>query len=323
MIPRHIIVLLILCMSLTTSAFAQEGGINWSKGIITSVGLGTSTPSGNKARDKIKAIRTGKILAARNLLETIKGIHIDGHTLVIDSVMKKEITASRVSGMIRAARVIRTDVTSEDDGSIMAKVELAVCLTGRGECEGAPNLSEIIKYETAVRSSAVPEQTYIPTEASLQNILSNLKDEGKTAPVKNSEEDILQRIAEPVPGMPPFDPAHLATGLVVKVLGGRFDQALVPLLAVQSKEGNPVAVYSIRVISPESFRDRGMARYATSLNEASRMKELGSNVIMAKGKYGNKPGLILLEEKDAWVISEQARRGSSFLKQGNVVICTQ
>ncbi|WP_319759140.1 hypothetical protein [Maridesulfovibrio sp.] len=368
---RLILLAVILCVLSVSAASAQDGEVNWTAGVVSSVGMGTATSSGNKAKDKIKAIRAGKILAARNLLETIKGVHIDGRTLVVDAVLEKEVIASRVNGMIRAARVIRTDVSIEDDGSVLAEVELAVCLNGRGKCKGMPNLAEAVDYETALRSPAVPEKTYIPDTESLQSILgsidktesvkkgpseelhtkelsdvsglfedSKLSEEPElsdpdelSAENENSEinelfdagetakENIIKRVTTPVPGMTPFDPAKSATGLVVALQGHRFEQTLLPVIAVRTKDGSTAAIYSIKVIDPASFRDRGMARYAASVSEAARMNELGDNVILAKGQYGNEPGLIMLNEKDAWAISEQARRGSPFLKQGNVVIC--
>lgn len=324
---QAIVLALALAFVMAPAASAQgEGYVDWAQNVVTFVGYGTATPSGNMAKDKIKAIRTAKLLASRGLLETINGVHIDARSLVVDSVLKKEVLASRVDGMIRAARVLRTDVSREDDGSVMAEVELAVCLTGRGQCAGMPNLAETIDIEAAKASESVPQEEY---EAIPEALASLFGEEVAPAPTEQASDGELklasimpEPIQPPAPSAPAFDAAKPATGLVIQV-GQRFDPAMLPVIAVKDDSGKLKALYSIKVIAPEVFRDKGMAVYPSSVSEAYRLGDLGDNVIYANGRYGNQPGLILLSKKDAWLIAEQARRGSEYLKNGNVAICGQ
>ncbi len=55
----------------------REGQVNWVDGYISAVGEGTATPSGNKVKDQLRAVRAATILAQRALLETVKELKID------------------------------------------------------------------------------------------------------------------------------------------------------------------------------------------------------------------------------------------------------
>ena len=65
----------------------ENGMVDWSNGVIRAVGLGfPSQKAKNEAHAKATAKRAGRIVAYRNLLEIVEGIHVDSHTLVKNGI---------------------------------------------------------------------------------------------------------------------------------------------------------------------------------------------------------------------------------------------
>ncbi len=77
-----------------------ECSINWTQGFIEC--QGESAEGQSRYGAKISA----KVIAQRNLLEVIKGVHIDSETTIEDGMFSSEIIKSRVSGTIRGAQVV-------------------------------------------------------------------------------------------------------------------------------------------------------------------------------------------------------------------------
>ncbi|MGZ8474489.1 MAG: hypothetical protein ACXW4N_11190, partial [Candidatus Deferrimicrobiaceae bacterium] len=60
----------------------STGEVHWTGGYVQGVGQGTATPSGNRGKDRMMALRAAEVNAQRALAETIHGVRIDGETTV-------------------------------------------------------------------------------------------------------------------------------------------------------------------------------------------------------------------------------------------------
>ena len=99
------------------------GNINWVDQIITAKGLGFPPDNiSNPVRAKILAHRAAVVVAQRNLLEVVNGVHIDSTTLVENWIIKDETAISKVKGVLRNATVKNSRQLS--DGSIEATVSM-------------------------------------------------------------------------------------------------------------------------------------------------------------------------------------------------------
>ncbi|RMH52194.1 MAG: hypothetical protein D6682_02445 [Zetaproteobacteria bacterium] len=85
-----------------------EGGINWTRATVEARGIGVPPERARfQARRNALACRAAKVDAQRNLLESTKGVRIDGRTLIRDAMVESDLVQSSVSGTLRAgSRVV-------------------------------------------------------------------------------------------------------------------------------------------------------------------------------------------------------------------------
>lgn len=86
----------------------KTGTINWKTKYVMAKGM-ASAPSGtnNSAQGKALARRGATLDAQRNLLETIKGVHIDSKTVMSDLINISEVLKSEVEGTLLNAEVVK------------------------------------------------------------------------------------------------------------------------------------------------------------------------------------------------------------------------
>lgn len=104
-----------------------DGTINWTSGTVIATGIGFP-PEGvtDPARGRVMAERAAFVVALRNLLEVVKGVRVDGTTVVENYMVKSDMIQTQVSGFVKGARTVRRDV--KPDGSV--EVEVAVPMWG-------------------------------------------------------------------------------------------------------------------------------------------------------------------------------------------------
>lgn len=128
-------VLLSLLLGITgfgTSALADnyvqnigEGSINWTKGAIQGKGIGAPPEKFyGKPNARPMAIRAAKIVALRNILETVNGIRVDSNTVVKDFAVQSDTIRSQVEGMVRGAREVNIEYMS--DGTVEVIMEISM-----------------------------------------------------------------------------------------------------------------------------------------------------------------------------------------------------
>ena len=86
--------------------------INWSTGYIYCKGESAS------GQNKLNAKRAAVVIAQRNLLELVKGIRIDSEKTIIDGIIHNDIITSKVSGVVRGAKVISNKYNKIEQSSI-------------------------------------------------------------------------------------------------------------------------------------------------------------------------------------------------------------
>lgn len=101
----------------------DHGSIDWSNGVIRAVGLGVPPDNAvNATHAHEMAKRAGRVVAYRNLLEIVEGIHVDSHTLVKNYMVESDIINTKVKGIVHGARV--TEEKALPDGSYRVTVEM-------------------------------------------------------------------------------------------------------------------------------------------------------------------------------------------------------
>jgi hypothetical protein len=128
----------VLALTLGQAALAQQanggstdvvqktghGEINWSAKKVTATGSGAANlKDGPVAVARLNAERAAKLDALRNILESLKGVQIDGKRSAGDLMSNGQI-ATRVQGLAKGFKVVDTRYYS--DGSVDVVVELPI-----------------------------------------------------------------------------------------------------------------------------------------------------------------------------------------------------
>jgi len=130
----------VLFTALTTPLHAEMAN-----GILTVNGFGTvdSSKTHNDFQAKMMAKRAAQLDAQRQLAETIKGLQLSAGTTVEDYEVTSDVIATRVKGLIKGAFIMEEKVTPEE-GTFVAQVTLAICLTNESEiCQARDSIKLI------------------------------------------------------------------------------------------------------------------------------------------------------------------------------------
>jgi len=279
---------------------AQEkkpGQINWVEGYISAVGEGTATPSGNKVKDQLRAVRAATILAQRALLETVKDLRIDSETKVENRMVKEDVIHTRVEGVIKGAQIVKQDVRWDGDTPI-ASVEMRICLSGIGACKSEKTIVNALALSQKDEPAHVPQQR-------LNDIV--LK-----------QETIIPRTQDIT-----YDTSKPVTGVIFNLQGLFFEREYLPVVITVGDENKPFTVYSVKSVEPQIIRTYGVVRYTDSVEQARQNPHLGDNVIIVPVSGTTKENMIIIGFDAARLIRETTSHGKDYLKSAKVIIATK
>jgi hypothetical protein len=282
-------------LSLKTRAQEKkEGQINWVDGYIRAVGEGTATPSGNKAKDQLRATRAATLLAQRALLETVKELKIDSETKVQNKMVQEDVINTRIEGTIQGAEITRQDVRWEGETPIVT-VEMRICLGGIGACKSEKSIISALALDQKNEPPNVPQQR-----------LDDMAPKPEMAPPKT--QNILYDTSKPV------------TGVIFNLQGLFFERVILPVVITIGDGNKPFTVYSAKSVDPSVIRTYGVARYADSVEQAKQNPHLGDNSMIVPVTGVTKDNMMIIGMDAARMIREATRHGNDYLKVAKVVI---
>ncbi|OUO40382.1 hypothetical protein B5F82_04240 [Megamonas hypermegale] len=136
---------------------------------ITADGYGVLPPNKPFGQAKLMARRAAVVEAQRNLLETVKDVAIDSETNVEMSMTLNDTIHSKVSGVIRGARVIDEEYIPEDG---IYRVTMSVPMYGVGSL-GQVVFDNVIGNNQKVPVPA-PSPTYNPNTSQINGNYTGL-----------------------------------------------------------------------------------------------------------------------------------------------------
>ena len=296
------VILLVIFFFSTFSlkTFAQEknqGQINWVDGYISAVGQGTATPSGNKVKDQLRAIRAATILAQRALLETLKELKIDSQTKVQNKMAQEDVVNTRIEGTIQGAQVVKQNVRWEGETPI-ATVEIKICLGGIGACKSEKSIINTLALDQKNEPPDVPQQR-------LDDVVS------MPEPTPPKTQDIFYDSSKPV------------TGIIFNLQGLFFERVILPVVITIADGNKPFTVYSAKSVDPQVFRTYGVVRYAESLDQARQNPHLGDNTMIVPVTGVTKENMIIIGFDAARLIRETTSYGNDYLRNAKVIIAAK
>jgi uncharacterized coiled-coil protein SlyX len=102
----------------------SSGVIDWVGGKVIATGIGVPRTDVIPAKARAMAERASLVVARRNLLEVIQGVHIDSRTTVENFLVRDDSVVARVNGEIKLSHVER--VEHFGDGTVMTTVSLSL-----------------------------------------------------------------------------------------------------------------------------------------------------------------------------------------------------
>ncbi len=91
-----------------------NGKIDWAAGYVIAKSYGVFDPAKANPADILKARRVATVVAQRNLLETIKGVHVNSTTVVEDFMLKSDLIVTHVEGVVKNSRILSESVDREN-----------------------------------------------------------------------------------------------------------------------------------------------------------------------------------------------------------------
>jgi hypothetical protein len=339
---RLVPVLFVAILTLSAAVFAQtnapgdaietmsSGKINWTVGEVTATGIGAPPAMPvNAAQARAMAERAAFVVALRNLLETVKGVRVDSETVVENFMVKSDVIKTRVSGIVRGARVLKTQYLS--DGS----VEVLVGMSMKGalldtivpETFGRPSLGETpLKITPAPQRPSDVKPLPVPIQPSKPQLPS-------PAPIKPAEPfkpSVPEKKPEPTKRPEPIAPIPApeagstlsfkggkATGVVIDGRGLGLRPALLPrIVDAQGQE-----IYVGQVVTRTNAVEQGVAGYAKDVNAAANNFRVTDNPAIIKGLRASGAGRtdIMVGQVDAQMLRQLSSKGD-FLQYCRVII---
>jgi hypothetical protein len=281
----------------TAAQGKREAQINWVDGYISAVGEGTATPSGNKIKDQLRAVRAATIMAQRSLLETVQGLKIDSQTKVQNKMVQDDVINTRIEGTIEGAEIVKQNVRWEGETPI-ATVEMRICLGGLGACKSEKSIVNALALDQKNEPAHVPQQR-------LDDIVV------KKEITMPKAQDILYDSSKPV------------TGIIFNLQSLFFERVILPVVITIDDGNKSFTVYSVRSVEPEVIRTYGIVRYADSVEQARQNSHLGDNVIIIPVSGITKENMIMIGFDAARIIRETTRHGNDYLRNAKVMIVSQ
>jgi hypothetical protein len=360
MIKWFTIVMILVVLSSSGTARAQNGrtgdavertssgDINWTVGEVYATGIGAPpAKAANAAQARAMAERAAFVVALRNLLETVKGVRVDSETVVENFMVKSDVIRTRVDGIVKGARTIKTSYLSDGSVEIQVSMPLKGALMdalvpvnfGRtavsadslkpppsalkpSKPSGPPTVpqkpAEPIKPEPLKPAPispppAVPEKK---PEQPKQAVPSTVVvPEKKTEPPKQQEPS--KPVAPPEGGQTAAFKGGVPTGLVIDGRGLGLRPALLPrIVDAQGRE-----IYVGQVVTRTNAVEQGVAGYAKDVNAAANNFRVTDNPAVIKGLQasGTARTDIVVGQADAQMLRQLGGKGD-FLQYCRVII---
>lgn len=322
-----------------------QGSINWTSGEVYAAGIGVPpATAANPAQSRAMAARAAQVVAYRNLLEIVKGVRVDSETVVENFMTKSDIIRTRVDGIVRGARIIKTQYLSDGAVEVLVAMPLAGAL-----------LDAVTPDSFGARSSTIPpasvlpkiapspdrkplqplqrQQTVQPPAAPEKRPEPMVRDLPKPEPLKTQVPPSLPQEKKPEPNRDePVPPAVApgeagrssaqfkggkATGIVIDGRGLGLRPALLPRIV----DGQGQEIYVGQVVTRTNAVEQGVAGYAKDVSAAANNFRVTDNPAVIRGlkAAGTARTDIVLSQADAVMLRDLGKKGD-FLQNCRVII---
>ncbi len=354
MMKRRILAFLLLLVLPLGAAWSQEGksgeaiestaqgSINWTSGDIFATGIGAppAMPA-NAAQARAMAERAAFVVALRNLLEIVKGVRVDSESVVENFMVKSDIIKTRVDGIVKGARVVKTSYMSDGSVEVLVSMPLRGALMDALVPESFGRTQGMLHIPKPLPGGKQPPKPAVPEQPPQKPAMPSKPEPVVPSPVVPPP-SLPEKKSEPVkPSIPPTAvspekktepskqvlPAEgestaefkggVATGLVIDGRGLGLRPALLPkIVDAQGQE-----IYVGQVVTRTNAVEQGVAGYAKDVNAAANNFRVTDNPAIMKGirASGTTKTDIVVGQADAQTLRQLSAKGD-FLQYCRVII---
>ena len=287
--PIKIFASLMAIMALIIStAFAAESKIDWSDNYITVTGYGAPPAhSVNASQARMMARRAAIVDGYRQMAEIVNGVQVDSETTVRDMAVENDLIKTKVSGVIRSARIV-----SEQQVNGGYEVTMTVPLFGV-----TGSVASSVLPQNEVKES-FPEPSYGKSTTEIP--VTDQPTTGSSAAEPRGKADFS------------IQKEGIYTGVIIDCRGLGLKPAMSPVI----KNANLESIYGYKNLDYDYVVSHGMAGYARDMSKTSRA---GSKPLIVKAQkmigLGVNP-VLSMKDADKILLENQA---THFLDQTNVV----
>lgn len=269
----------ILIFSMAT-VFA-DGNVNWNQATIQVTGTGVAPANAvNAAQARIMARRAAVVDAQRNIAEQISGVQVDADTLVENYMTTSDTVRTKVSAVVRGARIISENYTSDGAYEVVMEVPIFGASTSVA--------SAVLPENKTVTAFPAVDKSVAPSNVTVNNIGSvtyNTTYGGTTSSQVNNGTTTITTTTPPAVNNDRVSHASAApagkavgnfTGVIIDCRGlGTLNPVMSPV--IKNDSGTPI--YGYKNLDSAKVIANGMASYASSIDKATRA---GSNPLVLK-----------------------------------------
>ena len=249
--------------------------VDWLNGFVSTKSSGYAKLTGSPV-DADNAVEAARVVAQGNLLEAVKGVHVDRQTEIGELMEEHTQTSARVQGVLRNAYQVGEPTITEDKGFVIATVEMRVCLYDSKGCQTRTPLADALP-----KSSDTKKKGQFAAECDL---LPNITDNRKVL-----QKGIATRTEPP-------------EKIIINLKGMPFDSASRDLIiGFVADGGQRCPLYTPGKVEPGIRKDRGMAEILLHTPPSSGKN--GADAFTVQATKVDSGNYLLVSRDDAYLIS--------------------
>jgi len=260
------------------------GAIDWVSYKLIASGIGVAPSNApNHMQAKALAQRAAVVVAQRNLMEVIKGVHIDSTTVVEDFMVVNDTVASKVKGILTHAGVEGLRVL--DDNAI--EVTMSIPLQG----ELAETLLQMAPVSVSQPSGSMSKSGLEKEPQPMEQPGTAI--EAQRFDMPGNSTTLSPSTVAPATSTPANSVLVPYTGLLIDARGTGFQPSLKPNVYCRQK-----LLYPGAYVGQTEAIEHGYVRYFRNMSEARVSERISPNpcTVKAQGTSDAKRSLVINSE---------------------------
>ena len=240
------------------TAFAEQGTVDWNKGIIRATGIGAGKPNFQKKNPGIyraQAKRAAIMDAQRNLAESVKGVRVTSDSTMEDMILQSDVVRTRVDSIIKGMSEVSSQYYEDGTYEVVLEMPLFGANDSLAEAAFLP-----FKDEPKV---AFPQPT---------NPINSVPLTGLPAPTAPTNPTI------PTNPTAPTMSGNNYTGLIIDCHGMNINHVMSPVIL----NANGQKIYGHQNLDFDKIIREGMASYASDAYDQISRARAGNNPLIVK-----------------------------------------